>query len=954
MANGKSLQTWAGRILFLAAGLLLFLSMNQMYWCVVVRAPQYPGGLKLCAYVDRLTGDVRELDTLNHYIGMRPLEEAAHFERQIARKGVFLLIALCVLAAVTAARRITLLFILPVGLFPFIFAGDLYYWLRKFGLNLDPKAPLNHAVKPFVPPLFGHGRIAQFDALARFQTGFWMALGASALVFIGYWLVRVRRVRTRTQHVTEAQMVAAALLMGLVMVPVVHARTRVVNPGASTATIQNLLDHAAPGDTIVFEKGVYPGPFVVRRPIRLIGKSGAVIDGRGKGTVLTILAPNVVIRGLTVRNSGTILTAENTGILIRAPGVVVEKNRLEDVLFGIYLKNAGDARIVDNILIGKAVPVPRRGDLIRTWYSQNVLIERNQLRRGRDLVLWFSDNLHIRENRVSEGRYGIHFMYSDNARIERNLLTENSVGSYLMYSHRLHLSRNMIIRNRGPSGYGVGLKDMDETEVRNNFIAGNRVGIFLENSTGTIEGNTLAVNDTGMKVFPSARNNWIRGNQFIWNGTQVSVEGQGQIDQNHWQANFWSDYTGLDLNGDGYGDEPYAPLHILEYLTAKQPALKIFHETPAARALDFAYRLFPIYRPRPILRDPRPLIQPPRIALAGMIIRSHPIFRLPGLFLLIAGLGIVGTSRLWLGSLGSARADAEAEKSTGEAVVVENLSMRFGATEVLKGVTFSVKVGECVALWGPNGAGKTTLIRCLLGILPARGSVSILGHDLSRNGRKVRYFMGYVPQEVRFNPHLTVEETLSFYAHLRRAGIKDIRPYLARFNLENTRDQRIRELSGGQRQKLALAIALLGQPPVLLLDEPTSNLDPDMRREFLGILRRLKDEGITIVFCTHRGSEVIGLADRILLLRDGTIEAETDVRAPQKDSVIMSRVQVICCNPEAAKQLCQEGEKVGFNGYPDGNEVEWAVPLGAKLDLLAWLMTKKDKIMDIQTLESEW
>jgi len=176
-------------LLFAVAAVLLIISIFTPYWQLTLHAPQYPKGLTVQAYVNRLEGDVQEIDGLNHYIGMRPLNEAAAFERSIAIIGIVGL-ALLILAAVYVHNRWAALLALPALLLPLIFLADLQYWLANFGQNLDPKAPLSSSIKPFVPPVLGEGKIAQFSTWAVPDVGLWLAVAASVLIASGLWFHR--------------------------------------------------------------------------------------------------------------------------------------------------------------------------------------------------------------------------------------------------------------------------------------------------------------------------------------------------------------------------------------------------------------------------------------------------------------------------------------------------------------------------------------------------------------------------------------------------------------------------------------------------------------------------------------------------------------------------------------------------------------------------------------------
>ncbi|MBL8761898.1 MAG: cytochrome C [Phycisphaerae bacterium] len=176
-------------VTFMVARILLLVSIFFPYWHMELEAPQYPNGLFLTAYVNNLTEDVKEIDGLNHYIGMRPLGEAAAFERSAS---VYLMIAMVLMVEVAAFvhSKWAVLLAIPVIGFPVGFIVDLYYWMRNFGLNLDPHAPLSNSVKPFVPTVLGEGGIGQFKTYAELGTGYWLAVASGALILVGFFFHR--------------------------------------------------------------------------------------------------------------------------------------------------------------------------------------------------------------------------------------------------------------------------------------------------------------------------------------------------------------------------------------------------------------------------------------------------------------------------------------------------------------------------------------------------------------------------------------------------------------------------------------------------------------------------------------------------------------------------------------------------------------------------------------------
>jgi len=207
-----------------------------------------------------------------------------------------------------------------------------------------------------------------------------------------------------------------------------------------------------------------------------------------------------------------------------------------------------------------------------------------------------------------------------------------------------------------------------------------------------------------------------------------------------------------------------------------------------------------------------------------------------------------------------------------EMITATKITKRFGGLTAVDDLSFSINAGEAVALWGANGAGKTTALRCLLGLMPFAGIVTIAGKDVQKQGKAARSLMGFVPQELNFHDDMTVAETIAFYARLKKVPTGyDFMPSLNRLDLAPHIHKPVHDLSGGLKQRLALALALLADPPILILDEPTANLDIRAREDFLLLLHELKVGGKTLAFSSHRLEEVTALADRVLLMEAGRL-----------------------------------------------------------------------------------
>jgi ABC-type multidrug transport system ATPase subunit len=204
-------------------------------------------------------------------------------------------------------------------------------------------------------------------------------------------------------------------------------------------------------------------------------------------------------------------------------------------------------------------------------------------------------------------------------------------------------------------------------------------------------------------------------------------------------------------------------------------------------------------------------------------------------------------------------------------IKVTNLTKKFGSFTAVDDLAFEIAPGEAVALWGPNGAGKTTVIRSLLGLLSTSGSLQVNGFEVQKQGKKARAAIGYVPQELAFYDDMSARDTLLFYAQLKRVPTARVDQALAEVGLSAHGAKPVAALSGGMKQRLALACALLADPPLLVLDEPTSNLDTAARDEFVKLLLQQKAQGKTLLFTSHRLEEVEVLATRVLVLESGKL-----------------------------------------------------------------------------------
>jgi ABC-2 type transport system ATP-binding protein len=223
---------------------------------------------------------------------------------------------------------------------------------------------------------------------------------------------------------------------------------------------------------------------------------------------------------------------------------------------------------------------------------------------------------------------------------------------------------------------------------------------------------------------------------------------------------------------------------------------------------------------------------------------------------------------------------------------VENLTKRYGDVEAVRGISFQVCEGEVFGLLGPNGAGKTTTVEILEGLRDADGgTVSVCGYDPRTQADELKHEIGAALQSTALPDKLRVMEALHLFAgfYKRRRNPEDL---LKRFGLEEKRNAFYSQLSGGQKQRLALAIALINDPKVVFLDEPTAGLDPQVRREIYDVIEELRRDKRTIVLTTHYIEEAERLCDRVAIVDHGKVIAQGTPRELKQASADKTRIEV--------------------------------------------------------------
>lgn len=280
-----------------------------------------------------------------------------------------------------------------------------------------------------------------------------------------------------------------------------------------------------------------------------------------------------------------------------------------------------------------------------------------------------------------------------------------------------------------------------------------------------------------------------------------------------------------------------------------------------------------------------------------------------------------------------------------------NVTKTYGATTAVADLTLETTEGEFLALVGHNGAGKTTLFKLLLGLIrPTEGTVRVLDCDpRDRNGLRRRGAVGYLPEAVSFDPAMTGQEVLRFYARLKHAGEDQQEALMETVGLTAAAGRRVRTYSKGMRQRLGLAQALLGAPRLLLLDEPTTGLDPAFRHVFYRLVEAERHRGATVIVATHALSEIETHAERIAVMNEGRLLASGHVHSLNHDAdlPVRLRVQVRPCGTSAL--LDSLGPSVSV--VERGEEfVLLACPAAEKMSVMRSIIAAADLVVDIETV----
>ncbi|WP_420135618.1 nitrous oxide reductase family maturation protein NosD [Rhodopseudomonas sp.] len=413
-----------------------------------------------------------------------------------------------------------------------------------------------------------------------------------------------------------------------------------------SSDLQAVLNGASDGDTVTLAPGSYDGPIRIERKLALIGHPGAIVIGHGEGSVITVAAPDVTVRGLVVRGSGRDPQAMDSGVFLtqQAERALVEGNTIEGNLYGVNVYGARGSRVARNTIEGlRGIRLNEAGNGVRVWNAPDVVVDGNTIRYGRDGIFSMASTKdRFINNRFEKVRFAVHYMYTDDSEISGNYSTGNHGGYAIMYSKRLIIRRNVSDRDRD---FGLLFNYANYATIEGNLVSGGPLAdisadfdgvddeksmlpkteaataraatgpekcVFIYNSNkGSFRDNWFEHCGIGVHFTAGSEGNDISGNAFIANRNQVKYVGTRNLDwSKSGRGNYWSDNPAFDLDGDGIADTAYRPNDLVDRVLWTAPSAKVLINSPAVQVLRWAQNQFPALYPGGVI-DSRPLIAPP-------------------------------------------------------------------------------------------------------------------------------------------------------------------------------------------------------------------------------------------------------------------------------------------------------------------------------------------------------
>lgn len=405
--------------------------------------------------------------------------------------------------------------------------------------------------------------------------------------------------------------IAASAIFFTIWVTVI-GNTYTICSQCELSTIQSAVDQAMPGDTLIFKAGIYSSPGIeINKPLVLLSEEGARLDGEAKDYILKVLADSVYISGFELVNSGRSYTKDFAAVYVhRSSGFALLNNTIRESFFGILVEKSSNGRIEGNKVIGTATREDQSGNGVHLWDCDSIRIHQNEVTGMRDgIYLEFVDGSVVSNNYSHHNvRYGLHFMFSNHDVYSGNTFERNGAGVAVMFSKWIKMNNNRFVQNWGSASYGLLLKEIYDGEVLNNSFDRNTIAIYVDGSSRVnYSKNIFKQNGWAIKVSGGCYSNSFTSNDFVGNSFGISYN--SMLNDNTFNGNYWSDYSGYDLDKDGIGDVPYRPVKLFSYIANKTPEAIVLMRSLFVDIINFSEKVSPVFTPDALV-DHSPSMKP--------------------------------------------------------------------------------------------------------------------------------------------------------------------------------------------------------------------------------------------------------------------------------------------------------------------------------------------------------
>ena len=389
------------------------------------------------------------------------------------------------------------------------------------------------------------------------------------------------------------------------------AKTIEVCKTCNIKSIQKGIDLAVNGDTVLVKKGTYfENDISFDKEIHIIGQDNPVIDGQYKSYIFIVNAINFSISGFTIKNVEQSYTKDYAAIrVIRSKNFSIHNNILEDVFFGIMIEKSKYGLIKNNTVSSHAEKEASSGNGVHMWHCQHMRVEGNNVSHLRDgLYFEFVSESFISHNTSTKNlRYGLHFMFSNNNEYYNNEFKNNGAGVAVMFSKFIKMHHNTFHFNWGTASYGLLLKEIYDAEIHHNNFEQNTIGINIDGCTRiNYENNIFERNGWAIKFTGGCYKNQFRYNNFLSNSFDLSYN--SKLNDNLFEANYWSEYTGYDLDKNGIGDIPFRPVKLFSYIVNQTPETLVLLRSLFIDIINFSEKVSPVFTPDDLVDD-KPLMK---------------------------------------------------------------------------------------------------------------------------------------------------------------------------------------------------------------------------------------------------------------------------------------------------------------------------------------------------------